>query len=154
VGGQAGQHLLELGDVAGDDGEQVVHLAGDVVGGGDLGHGPDLVLEGAAGAQVVAGQARRHVHVQGEPGGGGVEPGADDADDAGLLEPADPVQRGGGGEPDHAGQLDVGAVRVPLQRAQQPDVNIVKINGHLAIDHCVVDDSRQILPRHGGTMGP
>jgi hypothetical protein len=52
-----------------------LRLAGDVVGGGDLRHGADLVLERAAGTQVVAGQARGHVHVQREPDNGGVEPG-------------------------------------------------------------------------------
>jgi O-acetylserine/cysteine efflux transporter len=62
--------------------------------------------------------------VQGEPGGGRVDPGADDPDDAGLLQPADAVQGRGRGEPDEAGELDVGAVRVALQGGQQPDVNI------------------------------
>jgi hypothetical protein len=126
VGGQAGQHLLQLGHVPGDDGEQVVHLAADNVGGDDRRERPDLVLEGAGGAGVVAGQAGRHVHLQGEPGGDRVEPGADDPDDAGLLQPADPVHGRGGGEPGDPGQLDVGPVGVALQGGQQPDVNIVK----------------------------
>jgi hypothetical protein len=76
--------------------------------------------------------------VQGEPGGGGVEPGGDDPDDAGLLQAADPVQGRGGGEADQAGQLDVGAVRVLLQDGQQLDVNIVKLNGHLTIDYFAI----------------
>jgi hypothetical protein len=48
------------------------------------------------------------------------------------------VQRRGGGKPDQASELDVGAVRVALQDGQQPDVNIIKLNGHLTIDNCVV----------------
>jgi hypothetical protein len=83
----------------------------------------------------VPGEAGGHVHVQGEAGGGRVEPGGDDPDDAGLLHAADAVQGRGGGEPDEAGQLDVGPVGVDLQRGQQLDVNIVKINSHLTIDY-------------------
>jgi len=48
AGGQAGQHGLEFGDVAGDDGEDVVHLAGHVVGRDDLRRRADQVVEHAA----------------------------------------------------------------------------------------------------------
>jgi hypothetical protein len=51
------------------------------------------------------------------------------------------VQRRGGGEPDEAGELDVRAVRVALQGGEQPDVNIVKVDSHLAINYFV--DSRR-----------
>jgi trehalose synthase len=143
VGGQPGQHLLQLGDVPGDDGQQVVHLPGDVVGGGDLRHRPDLVLEGAGGPRVVAGQAGGHIHVQGEPGGGRVDPGRDDPDDPGLLQSPDAVQGRGRGKTGETGQLDVGPVGVALQGGQQPDVNIIKWNGHLTMDYFVVDPQRQ-----------
>ena len=89
------------------------------------------------GPRVVTGQAGGHVHVQGEPGGGRVDPGRDDPDDPGLLQPPDAVQGRGRGEPGEPGQLDVGPVGVALQRGQQPDVNIVKQNGHLTIDYFV-----------------
>ena len=102
----------------------------------------------------MAGQAGGHVHVQGEPGGGRVEPGGDDPDDAGLLEPADPVQGRGRGEADQAGQLDVGPVGVALQSGQQPDVNIIKVNGHLTIDYFVFSRTRQILGRGCAIMAP
>ena len=45
AGGQADEDLLQLGDVAGHHGEQVVGLAGHGVGGDDLRHGPDQVVE-------------------------------------------------------------------------------------------------------------
>jgi len=82
--------------------------------------------------------------VQGESGGGRVEAGRDDADDAGLLQSADAVQRGGGGKPDEAGELDIRAVRVALQGGQQPDINIIKVNGHLTIDYFVLGRDRQL----------
>jgi hypothetical protein len=126
AGGQADQDLLQFGDVAGHHGEQVVGLARHVVGGDDLRRGPDQVVEHLAGAQIVAGQGGRHVDLEREAAGIRVEPGADDADDARLLEPADPVQGGRGRQADQAGQLDVGAVRILLQRGEQLDVNIVK----------------------------
>jgi hypothetical protein len=62
----------------------------------------------------------------------------------GLLQPADAVQRRGGREPDEAGQLDVGAVCVALERRQQPNVNIIKVNRHLTINYFVVVDTQQI----------
>ena len=51
----------------------------------------------------------------------------------GLLQPADPVQRRRGGQPDQAGQLHVRAVRVGLQRGEQLYVNFIKFNGHITI---------------------
>jgi hypothetical protein len=42
------------------------------------------------------------------------------------------VQRRGGGQADEAGQLQVGPVRVRLQRVQQLDVNFIKFEGHIA----------------------
>jgi len=116
AGGQAGQHVLEFGDVAGHHGEQVVHLAGHGVRGDDLRQGPDQVVEPVARAHVMTGQGGRHVDLQREAAGVRVELGADDPDDTGLLEPADPVQGRRGRQADQAGQLDVGAVRVLLQR--------------------------------------
>jgi hypothetical protein len=92
-----------------------------------------MVIEDARGPCVVPAERRHDVHLQRKPGRGGVELGADDADDAGLLQPADPVQGGRRGQPDQAGQLDVRAVRVGLQRGEQPDVNFVKFNSHIAI---------------------
>jgi peptidoglycan/LPS O-acetylase OafA/YrhL len=126
AGGQRDEHVLEFGDVAGHHGEQVVHLAGHGVRGGDLRHGPDQVVEHVARAHVMTGQGGRHVDLQREAAGVRVEPGADDADHARLLEPADPVQGGGRRQADQPGQLHVGPVRILLQRGQQLDVNIVK----------------------------
>ena len=50
----------------------------------------------------MAAEGGGHVHLQGKPGGGRVELGADDPDDARLLQPADPVQRRRGGQADQA----------------------------------------------------
>ena len=74
----------------------------------------------------MTGQGGRHVDLQREAAGVRVELGADDPDDARLLQPADPVQGGRGRQADQPGQLDVGPVRILLQRGQQLDVNIVK----------------------------
>jgi hypothetical protein len=74
----------------------------------------------------VTGHGGHHVQLQREARGGGIEPGADDADDARLLQAADPVQRRRRGQADHAGELDVGPVRILLQRGQQLDVNFIK----------------------------
>src|SRR5262249_9278959 len=71
-------------------------------------------------------------HWRREPGGGRVELGADDPDDARLLQPADPVQRRRRGEADQARELDVRAVRVDLQRSEQPYINFIKLNGHIS----------------------
>src|ERR1700722_11184077 len=124
--GQAGEDLLQLGDVAGHHGEQVVGLAGHGVGGDDLRRGPDQFVERVAGAHVVTGQGGGHVDLQREAAGVRVELGADDPDDARLLEPADPVQGRRGRQADQAGQLDVGPVGVGLQGVEQLKVNIVK----------------------------
>jgi hypothetical protein len=59
-----------------------------------------------------------------------VELGADDPDDACLLQPPDPVQGRRGRQAGQAGELDVGAVRVFLQCGEQRYVNFIKINGH------------------------
>jgi len=90
---QLGQHLLQLRYVAGHQGDQVVHLAGNQVGGDDLRHRTQHLLERAAGPGVVLGQGRRDVRLKGEAGGRRVQPGVDHPDDAGLLEVPDPVQR-------------------------------------------------------------
>jgi hypothetical protein len=74
----------------------------------------------------MAGQGGGHVDLQRKPAGVRVELGADDPDDARLLEPADPVQGRRGRQADQTGQLDVGPVRVGLQRVEQFDINIVK----------------------------
>jgi hypothetical protein len=116
AGGQAGQHVLEFGDVAGHHGEQVIHLAGHGVRGDDLRQGPDQVVEDVARAHVMTSQGGRHVDLQRETAEILVELGADDPDDAGLLEPADPVQGRRGRQADQPGQLDVGPVRILLQR--------------------------------------
>jgi hypothetical protein len=116
AGGQAGQHGLEFGDVAGDDGEDVVHLAGHVVGRDDLRRRADQVVEHAAGPRVVPGPRGRHVHLEREARQGGVQLGTDHPDDAGFLQPPDAVQRGGRGQPGQPRQFHVGAVRVLLER--------------------------------------
>ena len=74
----------------------------------------------------MTGQGGRHVDLQREAAGVRVELGADDADDARLLEPADPVQGRRGRQADQAGQLDVGPVCVVLQRGEQLYVNFIK----------------------------
>jgi hypothetical protein len=90
---QLGQHLLQLGYVAGHEGDQVVHLAGNQVGGDDLWHRAQHLLERAAGPRVVLGERGRDVGLEREARGRRVQPGVDHPDDAGLLEMADPVQR-------------------------------------------------------------
>jgi hypothetical protein len=135
AGGQAGQYFLQFRNVTGHRGDHVVRLAGHVVRGDDLRHGPDVVIEDAGRPWVVPGERGRHVYLQREPGLGGVELGPDDADDPGLLQPADPVQGCRRGKPDQAGQFHVRAVRVGLQRSEQLYVNFVKFNGHLTVDY-------------------
>jgi hypothetical protein len=90
---ELGQHLLQLRYVAGHQGDQVVHLARNQVGGDDLRHRAQHLLERAAGPRVVLGQGRRDVGLERETGRGRVQPGVDHPDDAGLLEVSDPVQR-------------------------------------------------------------
>jgi hypothetical protein len=82
AGGQAGQHGLQIGDVAGDGGEEIVGLARHVVGRDDLRQGTDLIVKRLTGARVVTRQRGRDVHLQREAGRGRVELGADDPDDA------------------------------------------------------------------------
>ena len=48
---------------------------------------------------------------------------------------------------DEAGQLHVRPIRVGLQGGQQPDVNIIKLNCHLAIDYFVLGSDWQIPRR-------
>ena len=91
-GSQAGKHLLQVSDVAGDDAEQVVGLSCHIVRGDDLRQRPHLVLEHLGGARVMTGQGGRHVNLQREARDSRVEPGGDDADHAGLLQPPDAVQ--------------------------------------------------------------
>jgi len=94
-----------------------------------------MVIEDALRPRVVPAERGRHVHLQREPGRGGVEQRQDDPDDPGFLQPADPVQGGRRGQPDQAGQLHVGAVRVGLQRGEQLYVNFVKFNSHFTINY-------------------
>ena len=142
---RGGQHGLQFGDVAGDDGEEVVGLARHVVCRDDLRQGADHVIEHVAGARVVPGQRGGDVHLQREAGRGRVDLGADHPDDARLLQPPDPVQRGGRRQARHPGEFDVGAVRVLLQHGEQLDVNIVKFNGHIAEYYLVDSVSRRTL---------
>lgn len=130
--GQLGQDLLQLGYVAGHQGDQVVHLAGHQVGGDDLWHGAEHLLERAAGPGVMPGERGGDIGLQGEAGRRRVEPGVDHPDDAGLLEMAHPMQRRRGGEADQSGQLDVRNIGIRLEQRQQADVNFVKRNGHIA----------------------
>jgi len=151
-GGQRGKDLLQFGDVARDHGEQIVHLARDIVRRDDLRQRPDLLLEESARAKVMTPEGGRDVHLQRKASRGRVKPGADDADDSRLFQPAYPVQGRGWGEPDQAGELDVRAVRVGLQHGEQFDVNFIKVNSHIAIYYCVAAVSQQILARSAATM--
>ena len=89
-------------------------------------------------ARVVPPERGRDVHLQREPDGRRIEPGADDLDDAGLLQPANPVQRRGGRQADQAGQLDVRAVCVCLQLGQQLQINFIKFYGHVSKHYLVL----------------
>jgi hypothetical protein len=71
-----------------------------------------------------------HVELQREPGRLRVDLGPDDPDHPRLLERAHPVQRRGRRQAGQPGQLDVGPVRVGLQRGQQYEVNFVKVYSH------------------------
>jgi hypothetical protein len=109
------QHLLQLGDVAGHQGDEVVHLARHQVGRDHLGHRAQHLLEGVAGPGVVPGERRRDVDRQREARRGRVEPGRDDPDDPGLLEVPDPVQRGRRGQAHRPGQVDVCNICIRLE---------------------------------------
>jgi hypothetical protein len=123
--GELGQHLLQLGYVAGHQGDQVVHLAGHQVGRDDLGHRAQHLLEGAARPRVVLGQGGGDVRLEREPGRRRVEPGVDHPDDAGLLQVPDPVERRGGGQADRAGELHVRHISIRLEQRQQMNVNFI-----------------------------
>jgi len=88
------------------------------------------LLERVARPGVVPGQRRRDVHGEREARRGGVEPGRDDPDHAALLQVADPMQRGGRGEADRAGQLHVGHIGIRLEEREQMNVNFIKRSGH------------------------
>ena len=79
---------------------------------------------------MTCGIERSIVGLEGEPGRGRVEPGADHLDDAALLQVPDPVQGRGGGQADRAGQLHVGHIGIRLEQGQQVNVNIIKVDGH------------------------
>ena len=64
----------------------------------------------------------------------------------GLLEAADAVQRGGGGEADEPRELDVGAGRVGLQLLEQLQVNGIERNGH--IDEIIFGHEREPSNHH------
>ncbi len=98
------------------------------------------------------GQRGGDVQLQREPGGGRVELRADDADHSGLLQPAHPVQRCRGRQADEAGQFDVRAVRVGLQRSEQLYVNFIKFNGHSTKGYLATTRYGQILYRCSITM--
>jgi Acyltransferase family len=82
AGGQADEDLLQLRDVAGHHGEQIVGLARHGVGGDDLRQGPDQVVEHLARTRVMTGQGGRHVDLEREAAGVWVKLCADDADHA------------------------------------------------------------------------
>jgi hypothetical protein len=130
--GQLGEDLLQLGHVARHQRDQVVHLAGHEVGRDHLGHRAEHLLERAARPRVVPGQRRRDIGLQREAGRRGVQPGVDHPDHAGLLEVPDAVQRGRRGQPDQPGELDVRHICIRLEQRQQPNVNFVKRNCHIA----------------------
>jgi hypothetical protein len=79
----------------------------------------------------VLAQRDRHVDLQREAGGVRVDVGGDAVDHAGVLEPADAVQRRGGGELDDPGEVDVRAVGVALELLEQLQVNVVEFCGHM-----------------------
>ena len=128
--------IIAADNVAGEMDYLMTVVARDVVRRDDLGQRPDQVVEDPAGVRVMTCERGRHVQLQRKPGGLGVELGADDADDPRLLQPADPVQRGRGGQADETRKLDVRAVRILLQSGEQLNVNFVKFNSHLAIYRC------------------
>jgi hypothetical protein len=81
--------------------------------------------------------AERDRDVDAEPEAGllAVELGVDALDDAGLLEAADAVERGGGAEAGDAGELHVGAVGVLLELVEEQDVGFVKCLCHLTKEY-------------------
>ena len=101
----------------------------------------------------MAAEGGGHVRLQGKPGRGRVELGADDPDDARLLQRTDPVQRRRRGQPDEPRELDVRAVGVLLQRSEESYVNFVKINCHITILYLVSASNRQILYQLPASMG-
>jgi hypothetical protein len=73
----------------------------------------------------------QHVDLEREAGAARVHARVDAGDHALLLQAPDAVERRGGGESDDPRELDVRAVGVLLELAQEPDVNFVKLDGHL-----------------------
>ena len=80
----------------------------------------------------MAGQGDHHVDLQRKSRCARVEARGHGAHDAGVLEPADAVQRRGRGQPDDPRELEVRAVGVGLQLGEDLHVNIVKGNAHSA----------------------
>jgi hypothetical protein len=121
---------LQLGHVPGDDDQEVVHATGHHIGTDHLRGGEQHLLERRGRPRVVAGQVDGDVDLQTEARRRRIEPGRDGADDAGLLEPADPVQGRRRGQTHRAGELDVRHVGVGLQQDEELDVDVVQFGGH------------------------
>ena len=112
-----------------------------------------MPLEDGGGTGVVTGESRGHVDLQREPGRGRVDVRPDDADDAGLLQRADPVLGRGGRQAGKPRELDVGPIGIGLQLGQQQKINFVKFDSHITKFYSVYDGDCQILAQAGGTLG-
>lgn len=120
-------------EVADDDVDEVVHVAGEGVAGDDFFPLVDEGGEGGDGVGVVAGQLDADEGLQAEAQAFGVDFGAVAGDHTLAFEALDAAQAGGGGEVDAFGQLGVGLAAGALEFGQQQQVGAVEVDGRHGI---------------------
>lgn len=116
-------------EVADDDVDEVVHVAGEGVAGDDFLPLVDEGGEGGDGFGVVAGELDADEGLEAEAEAFGVDFGAVAGDHALAFEALDPAQAGGGGEVDAFGQFGVGLAAGALEFGQQQQIGAVEVDG-------------------------
>ena len=113
-------------EIAGEDVEQVIHLAGHNIAADNLGMAQHRLAESLVVAVLMPLQADLDEGLDAEAEALAVEPGDIAADGAAGLELLGAAQARGGGEADPRGEIDIGDPAVALEYAEDPEIGRIE----------------------------
>ena len=119
---------LEVGEIAGDDMDEIVARPRHEMAGEDIAAGGKGRLEGAQRIVVLPLERNLDKDVDAEPHRLGIDPRAIAPDHAGRLQPLDAAGAGRGRQADAVGELDRGQPPVLRQHAVDPEIEPIKLH--------------------------
>ena len=126
--------MLEGGQVAGDDAEQVVGVTEEPLGLQDVGDGGDSLFEGVDGVAVCGAHGGEDECLEGQAESVGVEMGAVAADGAGLFQGSQAAVAGRKAEADALGEFGNGQAPVLLEFGKDLPIQRVHVDNSSSVD--------------------